>query len=69
MSMKQKGKIKWFNAKKGFGFIVGEFDSKDYFLHSSCVPEGVQVNPDDEVLFDVKESQRGLQAINVELIE
>jgi len=59
-----KGTVKWFNIKKGFGFINGE-DGKDYFAHFSAVPSGVNLKDDDAVTFDVAETDKGLQAQNI----
>ncbi len=59
-----KGTVKWFNPRKGFGFIVGE-DGKDIFVHQSDLAEGVQLNDDDAVEFETEETDRGQKAINV----
>jgi CspA family cold shock protein len=56
-----KGKVKWYNARKGFGFISGE-DGKDIFVHRTNVPEGIYLNEDDNVEFEIEETDKGLQA-------
>ena len=61
-----KGKVKFFNEMKGFGFVTGE-DGKDYFIHQTGLKEGVSVKEDDEVTFDVVEGDRGPKAENVQL--
>jgi CspA family cold shock protein len=58
------GKVKFFNDMKGFGFITGE-DEKDYFVHQSGLGDGVRINENDEVSFDVEQGDRGLKAVNV----
>jgi CspA family cold shock protein len=58
------GKIKFFNSMKGFGFIKGE-DDKDYFVHQSSVPEGVTLQENDEVTFEVIQGDRGPKADKV----
>ena len=59
-----KGKVKFFNETKGFGFIAGE-DSKEYFVHKSGLEAGVSLKENDDVAFDVEEGDRGPKAINV----
>lgn len=58
-----KGKVKFFNSTKGFGFIAGE-DGKEYFVHESAVKEGT-IDKDDEVTFDVEQGDKGPKAANV----
>ena len=59
-----KGKVKWYNFKKGFGFISGE-DGKDYFVHFTAVPKGIMLREEDEVNFDAVETDKGIQAQNI----
>jgi CspA family cold shock protein len=60
------GIVKWFNEKKGFGFIQQE-DGQDLFVHYSSINmDGFKTLAEgDEVLFDVVETDRGFQAKNV----
>jgi CspA family cold shock protein len=60
-----KGKVKFYNPMKRFGFITGE-DGKEYFVHKSALKPGAFLKENDEVTFDGAESERGLQAQNVE---
>jgi CspA family cold shock protein len=62
----QKGKVKWFNADKGFGFITGE-DGKDVFVHFKSINgDGYRSLEDgQEVEYEVEETEKGLQARNV----
>jgi len=61
-----KGTVKWFDAKKGYGFITGE-DGKDVFVHHSNIKmEGYkQLAENDEVEFQTEKSEKGLKAVNV----
>lgn len=61
----KKGKIKFFNVAKGFGFITDSEGGKDVFVHSSGLID--KVNEGDEVTFEVKEGPKGLNAVNVKL--
>lgn len=60
------GKVKWFSAEKGYGFISRE-DGDDVFAHFSAInDEGFKtLNEGQEVEFDVVEGARGPQAANV----
>ena len=59
-----KGTVKFFNRTKGFGFIAAE-DGKEFFVHQSALEEGVTLNENDSVTFDVEEGDRGPKAVNV----
>jgi len=61
-----KGTIKWFDERKGYGFIAQE-DGKDVFVHFSSIsmPGFKTLAEGDEVTFDVEENERGLVAKNV----
>jgi len=63
-----KGKVKWFNPRKGYGFIEVEDSEDDVFVHHSQIEEGY-IHEDDKVEFEVEETDRGLNAINVKKIE
>ena len=61
-----KGTVKWFNAKKGFGFISDE-EGNDVFVHFSALQmDGFKVlDEGDEVEFGVIDGEKGPQAANV----
>ena len=61
------GKVKWFNEKRGFGFITQD-EGEDVFVHYSSINmTGFKMlNEGDKVSFEVKEDPRGLAAENVE---
>ena len=63
-----EGTVKWFNSKKGYGFINGD-DGEDYFMHHSALGEGVFVKDEDRVSFEAVETDRGKQAQNVALLD
>lgn len=62
------GTVKWYNVRNGYGFIAGE-DGKDYFVHHTQVPEGVKLFEDTKVIFETAETEKGLQARNIQLSE
>ena len=63
-----KGKVKWFNARKGYGFIHSDDDDTDYFVHHKQLPEGTMLNEGDNVEFEPVETDKGKQAQNVKLM-
>ena len=60
------GKVKWFSAEKGYGFIERE-DGGDVFVHFSAIQEGgfKTLNEGQEVNFEIVDGPRGPQATNV----
>jgi len=63
------GKIKWFDNKKGFGFIA-QNSGQDVFVHHTAItgPGFKTLNEGDEVSFDVVPGEKGLKATNVQLV-
>jgi len=61
----QKGKIKFFNETKGFGFITPEGGGEDVFVHSTGLVDKVREN--DTVTYEVQQGKKGLNAVNVKL--
>ena len=62
------GTVKWYNHKKGYGFITSE-EGKDIFVHYTALAgrddEYITLNENDKVTFDVIQGQKGPQASNV----
>ena len=61
------GKVKWFNSKKGYGFITDDETDKDIFLHVSALEDSKLrvLKEEQEIKFDIKEDKNKLQAINI----
>ena len=70
MSNILKGKVKWFNGKKGYGFIEREDGEKDCFVHASAVREGGlrYLNEGDSLEFEIKDGEKGPSAVNLKKI-
>lgn len=64
-----RGHVKWFNEKKGFGFISRD-DGNDVFVHFSAIDrEGFKtLSEGDEVEFEVTKGPKGEQATNVKVV-
>ena len=63
------GKVKWFDAAKGFGFLSQE-DGPDVYLHADALPEGMTtVKPGARVEFGIAQGRRGDQALQVRVLE
>jgi len=62
--MSLKGKVKWFNSTKGFGFIEREDKEKDVFVHTSAVRDAGMNSLEEgqEVTFDVEDGPKGPNA-------
>lgn len=67
--MSEKGKVKWFNASKGYGFIERENDADVFVHYSAIVGDGYKtLEEGEEVEFDIVQGERGPQASNVKKI-
>ena len=63
----KNGKVKFFNESKGFGFIMDAETGKEYFVHASGLVDRIREN--DQVTFDLIEGRKGLNAVNVKLVQ
>ena len=61
-----QGTVKFFNESKGFGFIKPSDSSEDIFVHVSGLIDEIREN--DQVKYDVEKGKKGLNAVNVEVL-
>jgi cold shock protein len=62
-----RGKVKMFNAARGFGFITGD-DGKDVYVHATAIEGGATLEVGDTVEYEVESGERGLRAKNVKKV-
>jgi CspA family cold shock protein len=65
-----QGKVKWFNSKKGYGFITEDKTERDIFLHVSSLEESKLrvLKENQKIKFEIKEEKDKLQAINLKKV-
>ena len=63
-----EGTVKWFNTRKGYGFVKGD-DDEDYFIHHSALEPGVFLRENDKISFDPVQTDKGKQAQSVKLLQ
>lgn len=63
-----EGTVKWYNVRKGYGFVKGE-DGEDYFVHHTALGRGVFLRENDLVSFEPAETEKGKQAQDVQLLK
>jgi len=65
--MSINGKVKWFDGRKGYGFIEREDKEKDVFVHASAAEAaGLQLNEGDALTFEVESGDKGPSAVNLQ---
>jgi CspA family cold shock protein len=60
------GKVKFYDEKKGFGFILENETGKEYFAHATGLID--KITKDDDVEFEIIQGKKGMNAIDVKLI-
>ncbi len=61
----KEGTVKFFNSSKGYGFIKDKESNNEYFVHVTGLID--EINDNDDVVFELKEGKKGLNAVNVKL--
>jgi cold shock protein len=62
----KEGTVKFFNETKGFGFVKETSTNQEYFVHVSGLVD--QIRENDEITFEVTQGKKGLNAVNVRLV-
>ncbi len=62
-----KGKVKFYNSAKGFGFIIDKETNDEVFVHATGLVDS-PIKEGDEVTFEITEGKKGPNAVNVELV-
>jgi CspA family cold shock protein len=69
LKLNMNGKVKWFDPKKGYGFIVAEDGSEIFVHYTGIVKEGFKaLNEGQLVTYEVGEGDKGVQAVNVQIL-
>jgi CspA family cold shock protein len=63
----KEGTVKFFNTTKGFGFISPNDSTEDIFVHQTGLISDIK--EDDKVQFEVEQGKKGLNAVNVQVID
>ncbi|AXK46044.1 cold-shock protein [Brachybacterium saurashtrense] len=65
-----RGKVKFYDAEKGFGFILDEEDGQSVYVHATNLPDGVTtLRPGARVEFDMVDGRRGPQVLSLQMLE
>ena len=66
----KEGTVKWYSEKKGYGFISTD-DNSEFFMHKSAIKDHgfFPLEKSDRVSFETKETNRGVQAVNVRVLK
>ena len=68
MSEVLTGSVKFYNLQKGFGFLKEDNTGEEYFVHATSL-DGNTIYENDKVSFELTEGRKGLNAINVKVID
>ncbi|WP_106507583.1 cold-shock protein [Brachybacterium timonense] len=65
-----RGKVKFYDADKGFGFVLDDEDGQSVYVHASNLPGGVTtLRPGTKVDFDMVDGRRGPQVLTLQLVD
>jgi CspA family cold shock protein len=63
-----KGKVKWFDRRRGYGFIENLYGGDEYFVHAKSFAQGTRMlSKGNEVFFDIGQGRRGLMVVYVSM--